>query len=101
MAEKRNVVLTKLANDHITQIYQYLLSEGLNREAAELMDDFLDLVFGEVALFPEKFPICEGVRSGSTDYRMGQLAGEYRVIFQIFKDKVLILLILHEEDIPF
>lgn len=101
MAEKREVVLTQLANEHITNIYQYLLNHDAKAEAEELMDDFLDVVFGEIPKFAEQFPVCEGVKSGSTDYRIGSLAGDFRVIFQIFKDKVLILMVLHESELPF
>ena len=64
MAEKRKLVLTKLATEHITQIYQFLLDEGADAEAEELMNDFLDVVFGEIPKFPEQFPVCEGVKSG-------------------------------------
>ena len=101
MAEKRKLVLTKLATEHITTIHQFLLNQGSKADAEELMDDFLDIVFGEIPRFPEQFPVCEGVRSGSSDYRMGSLVGDYRVIFQILRDKVLILMILHEEELPF
>ena len=48
MAEKREVVLTKLASEHIHSIYTHLLEEGATREAEELMNDFLDIVFGEI-----------------------------------------------------
>ncbi|MCB0838434.1 MAG: type II toxin-antitoxin system RelE/ParE family toxin [Bacteroidetes bacterium] len=101
MAEKRKLVLTKLATEHITQIYQFLLDEGADAEAEELMNDFLDVVFGEIPKFPEQFPVCEGVKSGSSDYRIGSLVGDFRVIFQILKEKVLILMILHESELPF
>lgn len=101
MAEKRKVVLTKLAVDHIDGIYQALLSQGLDTDASELMDDFLDVVFGEIPRFPDKFPVCEGVQSNTQDYRIGRLRGGFCIIFQIFKDKVLILLILHESELPF
>ena len=101
MAEKRKLILTKLATEHISQIYQFLLKEDSPTGAEELMNDFLDIVFGEIPRFPEQFPICEGVRSGSSDYRIGSLVGEFRVIFQILKDKVLILMILHESELPF
>ncbi len=101
MAEKRKVVLTKLAVDHIDGIYQALLSEGKQEEAEELMNDFLDVVFEEIPRFPEKFPVCDGVQSSTQDYRIGRIKGNFCVIYQIFKDKVLILLILHESELPF
>lgn len=100
MAEKRKVVLTKLANEHITHIYQALL-EIDSGEAEALMDDFLDTVFGDIPAFPEQFPICEGIKTQSNDYRIAHLIGHFRVIFQILKDRVLILLILHESELPF
>ena len=101
MAEKREVVLTKLAAEHIHSIYTHLLEEGATREAEELMNDFLDIVFGEIPLFAERFPVCEGVKNGSENYRIGSLAGDFRVIFQLLPDKALILLILHESELPF
>jgi plasmid stabilization system protein ParE len=101
MAEKRKVVLTRLAVDHIDSIYQAYLDEGKNDEAEELMNDFLDVVFGEIPRFPEQFPVCEGVQSKSADYRIGRIKGNFCVIFQIFKERVLILLILHESELPF
>ena len=101
MAEKRKVVLTKLASDHIHTIHTTLIQEGYTSEAHELMDDFLDTVFGEIPRFPTQFAVCEGVKSSSTDYRMATLYEEFRVIFQIFKEKVLILMILHQSELPF
>ncbi|MEM6344345.1 MAG: type II toxin-antitoxin system RelE/ParE family toxin [Bacteroidota bacterium] len=101
MAEKRKVVLTKLAVEHIDGLYNAYLDEGLTYEAEALMDDFLDVVFDEIPRSPELFPVCDGIKSGSHDYRIGRIQHDYCVIFQIFKDKVLILLILHERDLPF
>lgn len=101
MAEKREVVLTQLASDHIHSTYTLLLEEGATQEAEDLMNDFLDIVFGEIPLFAERFPVCEGVNNGSENYRIGSLAGDFRVIFQVFPTKVLILLVLHESELPF
>lgn len=101
MAEKRKVVLTKLAVEHIDGLYNEYLEDGLTYEAQALMDDFLDVVFDEIPRFPDQFPVCDGIKSGSHDYRIGRIQHDYCVIFQIFKDKVLILLILHERDLPF
>lgn len=100
MAERRKVVLTKLANEQITDIHQALLKLGEKEEAEILMDDFLDTVFGDIPAFPEQFPICEGIKTQSNDYRIANLVGHFRVIFQIMKDRVLILLILHESELP-
>ncbi|MEL6672573.1 MAG: hypothetical protein AAFR61_10290 [Bacteroidota bacterium] len=101
MAEKRKVVLTKLAAGHIHDIYTSLIDAGFITEAGELMDDFLDVVFGEIPRYADKFPICEGVKPQNGDYRMGHIVGDFRVIFQIYMDKVQILMILHESDLPF
>ena len=101
MAEKRKVVLTKLANEHISRIHQFFIDEKDEVFAAELMDDFLDVVFGAIARFPEQFPVCIGIRSNSPDYRIASMKGDFRVIYQILKDKILILMIIHESELPF
>ncbi|GAB4429105.1 MAG: hypothetical protein OHK0039_47720 [Bacteroidia bacterium] len=101
MAEKRKIILTKLASEQITHIYDALREQGFDDEAAALMDDFLDVVFGEIPVYPERFPPCEGIKPGSGDYRIGNLVGDYRVIFQIVHQHILILLILHESELPF
>ncbi|MEZ4777271.1 MAG: type II toxin-antitoxin system RelE/ParE family toxin [Bacteroidia bacterium] len=100
MAEKRKVVLKALAEAQVSEIYDYLLSEGENGYAETFINDFLDVVFDEIPRFPEQFPICEGIKSGSKDYRMGSIADEFRVVFQIHRDKVEILLVLHELELP-
>jgi plasmid stabilization system protein ParE len=101
MAEKREVILTELASEHIHSTYTLLLEEGATQEAEDLMNDFLDVVFGEIPYHADRFPVCEGVDNGSDNYRIGSLAGDFRVIFQVFATRVLILLILHESELPF
>lgn len=101
MATKQRVVLTKLANDQITFLFQHLENQDALEEAEALMNDFLDTVFGEIAAFPERFPVIKGLKQGSAEYRIGNLVGDFRVIFQIMRDRVLILLILHESELPF
>ncbi|MEM7655044.1 MAG: type II toxin-antitoxin system RelE/ParE family toxin [Bacteroidota bacterium] len=101
MAEKRKVVLTRLAHEHVSSIYQEFSKESGESEAETFINDFLDTVFGEIPSFPERFPVCEGVKTQTNDYRMGALHGDFRVIFQILKEKVLILLIVHESELPF
>ncbi len=98
--EARVIVLTKLAQAQITEIYTEIRMSSKS-EAEAIMDDFLDVVFDEIKHFPAQFPICEGMRKGSGDYRIGSLYGGYRVIFQVFRSKVLILLVMHESELPF
>ncbi|MDX2247444.1 MAG: hypothetical protein SF052_11740 [Bacteroidia bacterium] len=100
MAEKRKVVLTQEATEQVSEIYEFFLLEDERGAAEEFINDFLDVVFGEIPRFPEQFPICENVKSSSTDYRMGSIAEEFRVIFQIFRDKVWILMVIHETELP-
>ncbi len=99
MAEKRKVVLTQLIHEHITTRYQQTFAESPS-EAEVLMDDFLDVVFDEIPRFPTRFPIFEGLRAGSADYRMAKLRGGFCVIFQVLKSRVLILVLLHESELP-
>lgn len=101
MEERRKVVLTKLAHEHINSLFESTAEEAGEHEAQILIDDFLDVVFGEIPLFPERFPVCQGIKSGSLDYRIANLYSDYRVIYQIFKTKILVLMILHEDDLPF
>ncbi len=98
MAEKRRVVITNLATDQIDRLYRALLDQGAAEEASFLMDDFLDVVFGDIAYFPERFPVFTGIKERG-DYRMGLLVGDFRVIFQIETDKVVVLLIMHESEL--
>ncbi len=100
MAE-RKIVFTKLANEQISRIHQSLLEEGAPTDAEELIDEFLDLVFISIRAYPQKFPLCEGVSSAYGDYRIASLYTNFRVIFQTLEDKILILLILHEGELPF
>ncbi len=71
MATKQRVVLTKLANDQITFLFQHLQDQGAIEEAEALINDFLDIVFGEIAAFPERFPVVEGIKPTSTEYGIG------------------------------
>lgn len=98
MAEKRRVVLTNLASDQIGRLFDALTEQGAKEEAQILMDDFLDVVFGDIAYFPERFPVFTGIKEKG-DYRMGLLVGDFRVIFQIEVDRVIVLLIMHESEL--
>lgn len=98
---KRKVVFTRLATEQITHIHESLLERGAADDAEDLMDDFLDVAFGEIPAFPEKFPVIEGVSSQEGTYRIASLYTDFRIIFQTFREKVLILLILHEWELPF
>ncbi|MEO0581984.1 MAG: type II toxin-antitoxin system RelE/ParE family toxin [Bacteroidota bacterium] len=101
MAKKRKVVLTKLANEQITYIYQQSIAQEGQEEAQILMDDFLDVAFTLIAAQPSRFPICLDKPRASATYRMAVFAEDYRIIFQILTQKILIVLIHHEEDLPF
>ena len=96
--QKREIALTNLATDQIDRLYRALLVSGANEEAEILMNDFLDVVFGDIAYFPERFPVFTGIKERG-DYRMGLLVGDFRVIFQILPEKVLVLLIMHESEL--
>ncbi|MDP5170219.1 MAG: type II toxin-antitoxin system RelE/ParE family toxin [Bacteroidia bacterium] len=100
MAEptKRKIALTNLASDQIDRLYHKLLEKGAKQEAEVLMDDFLDVVFGDIAYFPDRFPVFTGIKDKG-DYRMGLLVGDFRVIFQIMLDRVVVLLIMHESEL--
>jgi plasmid stabilization system protein ParE len=98
--ETKRIVLSKLAHTQITDLFDELSGDD-PRAAESLMDDFLDVVFDEIKHFPDQFPTCRGMRSYAGDYRLAALYEEYRIIFQILKTKVLILLILHESELPF
>ena len=98
--EAKAIVLTKLAHAQITEIYTEMLAAS-KAEAVTMMDDFLDVVFDEIKHFPSKFPVCDGMRTGAGDYRIGAVYGGYRIIFQLFRTKVLILLVMHESELPF
>ncbi len=98
--EERRIVLTKLAQAQVSEIYHEIcqISEA---EGEAFINDFLDIVFEEIKYFPFQFEPCPGIRSQSGDYRLGAIYGDYRVIFQIFKQKTLVLLVLHESELPF
>ncbi|MEZ4829675.1 MAG: type II toxin-antitoxin system RelE/ParE family toxin [Bacteroidia bacterium] len=100
MAAKRKVVLTKTASLQVAEIYNYFLSEGENAEAELFINDFLDVGFDEIPRFPQQFPLCETIKLGAGDYREAIIAEEFVVIFQVFRDRVLIVLVLHEMDMP-
>ncbi|MCI4671049.1 MAG: hypothetical protein MRZ79_23125 [Bacteroidia bacterium] len=100
MAE-RKIVFTKLATEQITAIHESLLAKGAIHDAEDFMDDFLDVAFSEIPAFSDKYPVVEGVSSQEGDYRIASLYNDFRIIFQTLKDKVLILLILHEGELPF
>lgn len=97
---KRKVVFTRLATEQITHIHQSLLDRGAEGDAEDLMDDFLDVAFFDIPSFPEKFPAVEGVSPQNGEYRIASLYTDWRIVFQTFKEKVLILLILHEGEVP-
>jgi|GEM_PF-3456038 len=100
MEEKRTVVLTRSAEQHITDIYKELRAESESL-ATEVMDNFLDVVFSDIPQFPLLYPVCDGTKSRSTSYRIASIGVGFRVIFQVFKRQVLILMILHESELPF
>ena len=98
--EEKRIVLTKLSHAQVSEIYNEIDQESAaNAEA--FIDDFLDVVFEEIKHFPFQFERCEAMRSQNGDYRIGSIYGDFRVVFQIFKKKILILLILHESELPF
>lgn len=101
MAKDRKIILTELATEQIRILHETLLDKGAVLEAEAFMDSFLDVVFGDIAKYADRFPVCEGVATKSDDYRIGNLVDGLRVIFQIMDDRVLILLILHESELPF
>jgi hypothetical protein len=98
--EERRIVLTKLVHAQVSEIYSELNQQSA-QEAESFMDDFLDVVFEEIKYFPFQFEKCEGMRAQSGDYRMGPISGDHQVIFQIFRKRILILLVLHESELPF
>ncbi len=98
--EERRIVLTKLAHAQVSEIHNEI-SQLSASEADIFINDFLDVVFEEIKFFPFQFEKCEAMRSQNGDYRLGAIYADYRVIFQIFKKKTLILLILHESELPF
>lgn len=98
--EERRIVLTKLVNAQVSEIYSEL-SQQSARDAEAFINDFLDVVFEEIKYFPFQFEKCEGMRAQSGDYRMGPIFGNYQVIFQVFRKKTMILLVLHESELPF
>jgi len=100
VTEERKIILTKLAHAQVSEIHQEI-SQQSPQDAEEFINDFLDLVFQEIKTFPYQFEKCKGMRSQQGDYRIGAMYGDYRVIFQIFKQKILILLVLHESELPF
>jgi mRNA-degrading endonuclease RelE of RelBE toxin-antitoxin system len=98
--EERKIVLTKLAHAQVSEIHDEL-SQVSSEDAEAFINDFLDIVFEEIKYFPFQFEKCEGMRSQGGDYRIGSIYGDYRVIFQISSKKTLILLIMHESELPF
>ncbi|MEO0895244.1 MAG: hypothetical protein AAFY71_02415 [Bacteroidota bacterium] len=101
MAENKKVVLTVIAKQQLTDIHQSLIDGGAFDDAEIFMDDFLDLAFSTIPSYPEKFTPIEGVSNDESDYRLASLFEDFRIIFQILKGKILILLILHENELPF
>jgi len=101
MAEKRKIVLTVVAKQQLTDIHQSLMEEGAFEDAEDFMNDFLDLAYSTIPSYPDNFAPIEGVATKSSDYRLASLFGDFRIIFQILQGKILILLILHESELPF
>lgn len=101
MAKKRKIILTELATDQTGILHRALIEKGAVLEAEAFMDNFLDVVFGDIAHYADRFPNCDGVTTNKEDYRIGNLIDGLRVIFQVMEDRVLILLILHESELPF
>ncbi len=97
MAVKRDIRISHLAADQIDRLYHALLQQGDTGEATVLMNDFLDVVFGDIAYFPERFPVCGGIKEPG-DYRMALLVDDFRIIFQIKTEDVLILMIIHQDE---
>lgn len=101
MAARRRVILTRLAHEQVTDIYQSLLDEGADDTAQVFIDDFLDVGFGDVPTFPDQFPFCPLNHEEVKDrYRMANLEGEFRLIYEIVNDRILILLVIHESELP-
>lgn len=101
MASKRKVILTRLAHEQVTDIYQSLLDAGAGDVAQDFIDDFLDVGFDEVPSFPEQFPLCPLEHEEVRDrYRMANLEGDFRLIFEIVNERILILLVIHESELP-
>jgi hypothetical protein len=98
--EERRIVLTKLVNAQVSEIYNEF-SQQSAQDAEAFINDFLDVVFEEIKYFPFQFEPCEGMRTQSGDYRMGPIYGGHQVIFQILRKKTIILLVLHESEMPF
>lgn len=98
--EERRIVLTKLVNAQVSEIYNEFNQQSA-QDAEAFINDFLDVVFEEIKYFPFQFEACEGMRSQSGDYRMGSIYGDHQVIFQILRKKTIILLVLHESEMPF
>ena len=101
MEGKRPVVLTRLASEQVTYIQQHILEEEGQEEAQAFIDDFLDVAFGDIAFYPDQFSRCP-IRLGSAyPYRMAHLLGQYRLIFQVLPAQILVLLVLHRDELPF
>lgn len=98
--EERKIVLTKLVHAQVNEIYSELNQQSA-QDAEAFINDFLDVVFEEIKYFPFQFEKCEGMRSQNGDYRMGPIFGDHQVIFQIFRKRLLVLLVLHESELPF
>ncbi len=98
MPSQRPVVLSHIAADQFYSLHTYLLEQGATKEAELLLNDFLDVVFGDIAFFPERFPVFTGIQEPG-EYRMALLIGDFRVIFQILPDKIWVLLFMHESGL--
>ena len=98
MPPKRPVVLSQTAADQFYSLHTYLLEQGATKEAELLLNDFLDVVFGDLAYFPERFPVFTGIQEPG-DFRMALLLADFRVIFQIQPHQILVLLMMHESEL--
>ncbi len=101
MASPRKVILTRLAHEQVNDIYQTLLDENASDEAEDFINDFLDVGFGDVPSFPDKFPFCPLNESEVHErYRMANLGGDFRLIYEVINDRILVLLVIHESELP-
>ena len=92
MAKKYKVLITKIAEEDISHIFEYILSD--NPQAAERWKDEIKSQIASLKEFPARCSIIPEAGDIGIDYRH-IIYGDYRTVFKIKDDEVFIMRVFH------
>lgn len=92
MAKKHRVLITKTAEEDIRSIFEYISSDNL--QAASRWKGEIKSQIASLREFPMRYSITPEADEIGFDYRH-IIYGDYRTIFKITEDLVLIMRVFH------